>query len=146
MECYNGTVHIRKCVLSVSCNLLQTDQLRVSNLASGKNMMAIMFQLVIWKIIDDMVEDGKLNYEYARVASTLPGSMAALDYNDIPPNIPLPNSLKSKDQYRKWVVERVLEGDIANLPELENFVFGIVSKKANVNFKISCKTRPWTYV
>ena len=81
-----------------------------------------------WKIIDDMVEDGKLNYEYARVASTLPGGMAALDYNDIPPNIPLPNSLKSKDQYRKWVVERVLEGDIANLPELENFVFGNTGK------------------
>lgn len=81
-----------------------------------------------WKIIDDMVEDGKLNYSRARVVSQLPGGMAALDYDDIPPNIPLPNSLKSKNQYKKWVVENILEGDIANLPALEKFVFGNTGK------------------
>jgi hypothetical protein len=81
-----------------------------------------------WKQIDDMVASGELNYEKARVSSTLPGGMATLDYDAIPPNLVMPNSLSTKDKYRAWLVQNVLEGDIKNLPKLRDFVYGNTGK------------------
>lgn len=81
-----------------------------------------------WKQIDDMVASGELNYEKARVSSPLPGGMATLDYDAIPPNLIMPNSLSTKDQYRAWLVQNVLEGDIKNLAKLRDFVYGNTGK------------------
>jgi hypothetical protein len=77
-----------------------------------------------WKQIDDMVADGKLKYQRARVSTTLPGGMATLDYDAIPPNLVMPNSLGTKDQYRAWLVQNILKGDVKNLPDLRKFVYG----------------------
>ena len=77
-----------------------------------------------WKQIDDMVANGELKYKRARVSTTVPGGMATLDYDAIPPNLVLPNSLGTKDQYRAWVVQNILKGDIKNIGKLRDFVYG----------------------
>ena len=77
-----------------------------------------------WKQIDDMVANGELQYKRARVSTTVPGGMATLDYDAIPPNLVLPNSLGTKDQYRAWIVQTILKGDIKNIGKLRDFVYG----------------------
>jgi hypothetical protein len=77
-----------------------------------------------WDEIDQMVKDGDLRYTRARIASQVPGGMAALDYDALPPNMVLPNSIGTKDQYRTWIVKNILKGDIKNLEQLRKFVFG----------------------
>ena len=81
-----------------------------------------------WKQIDDMVDSGELQYKKARVASPLPGGMATLDYDAIPPNLVMPNSLGTKDEYRAWLVKNILKGDIENLETLRKFVYGSTGK------------------
>jgi hypothetical protein len=81
-----------------------------------------------WKQIDDMVDSGELQYKKAKVTSPLPGGMATLDYDAIPPNLVMPNSLGTKDQYRAWLVKNILEGDINNLEKLRKFVYGSTGK------------------
>ncbi len=81
-----------------------------------------------WKQIDDMVASGELKYKKARVSSPLPGGMATLDYDAIPPNLVMPNSLSTKDRYRAWLVQNILKGDIKNLPKLRDFVYGNTGK------------------
>lgn len=81
-----------------------------------------------WKQIDNMVASGELKYEKAKVTSPLPGGMATLDYDAIPPNLIMPNSLGTKDQYRAWLVKNILEGDIKNLSKLRDFVYGSTGK------------------
>ena len=81
-----------------------------------------------WKQIDDMVDSGELQYKKARVASPLPGGMATLDYDAIPPNLVMPNSLGTKDEYRAWLVKNILKGVIENLETLRKFVYGSTGK------------------
>jgi hypothetical protein len=81
-----------------------------------------------WGQIDDMVSSGELRYKKANVTSPLPGGMATLDYDAIPPNLIMPNSLRTKDQYRAWLVQNVLKGDIQNLAKLRDFVYGNTGK------------------
>ena len=81
-----------------------------------------------WKQIDDMVDSGELQYKKARVTSPLPGGMATLDYDAIPPNLVMPNSLGTKDEYRAWLVKNILKGDIENLETLRKFVYGSTGK------------------
>jgi len=83
---------------------------------------------VLWDQIDDMVGRGQLKYERARVSSPLPGGMAALNYNDIPSNLQMPNSLTTKDRYRAWLVQNILKGDQSNIGDLKKFVFGNTGK------------------
>lgn len=77
-----------------------------------------------WGQIDDMVANGELQYKRARVSTTVPGGMATLDYDAIPSNLVLPNSLVTKDQYRAWIIQDILKGDIKNIGKLRDFVYG----------------------
>ena len=77
-----------------------------------------------WAQIDNMVANGELEYKRARVSTILPGGMATLDYDAIPPNLVLPNSLGTKDRYRAWIVQTILKGDIQNIGKLRDFVYG----------------------
>ena len=79
-----------------------------------------------WDQIDNMVDKGDLTYDKAKVSSRLP--MVSLDYDALPPNLMLPNSLGTKDQYRGWLVQNILKGDVKNVPELQKFVFGNTGK------------------
>ena len=36
----------------------------------------------------------------------------------------MPNSLGTKDQYRAWLVQNILKGDVKNLSDLRKFVYG----------------------
>ena len=77
-----------------------------------------------WEQIDDMVANGELQYKRARVSTMVPGGMATLDYDAIPSNLVLPNSLVTKDQYRAWIIQNILKGDIKNIGKLRDFVYG----------------------
>ena len=79
-----------------------------------------------WDQIDNMVDKGDLTYGKAKVSSRLP--MVALDYDALPPNLTLPNSLGTKDEYRSWLVKNILKGDIKKVPDLKKFVFGNTGK------------------
>lgn len=81
-----------------------------------------------WGQIDDMVQNGDLEYKRAKVSTIMPGGMATLDYDAIPPNLILPNSLGTKDQYRAWVVQNILKGDVKNIGKLRDFVYGDTGK------------------
>jgi len=81
-----------------------------------------------WEQIDGMVDSGELQYKKAKVTSPLPGGMAALDYDAIPANLVMPNSLGTKDQYKAWLVKNILKGDIENLETLRKFVYGSTGK------------------
>ena len=79
-----------------------------------------------WDQIDNMVDKGELSYDKAKVSSRLP--MVSLDYDALPPNLMLPNSLGTKDQYRAWLVQNILKGDVKKVADLQNFVFGNTGK------------------
>ena len=79
-----------------------------------------------WDQIDNMVDKGELSYDKAKVSSRLP--MVSLDYDALPPNLMLPNSLGTKDQYRAWLVQNILKGDVKKVADLQKFVFGNTGK------------------
>ena len=114
-----------------------TAELGLADLSNLNNAQRID---AAWKQIDDMVASGELKYEKARVSSPLPGGMATLDYGEIPPNLVMPNSLSTKDQYRAWLVQNVLEGDIKNLPKLRDFVYGNTGKWPSGNGEKKSRT------
>jgi len=102
-----------------------TAELGLADLSDMTNKQRVK---AAWNQIDDMVASGELQYKKARVTSPLPGGMATLDYDAIPPNLVMPNSLGTKDQYRAWLVKTILKGDIQNLEKLRKFVYGSTGK------------------
>ena len=83
---------------------------------------------ILWREIDKKVDRGELSYKKAKVGSPLPGGYATLDYNAIPADLVMPNSLKTKDEYRAWLIQNVLRGDKKNVGDLKKFVFGSTGK------------------
>tara|TARA_R110000851_G_scaffold28969_1_gene80370 strand:+ start:104 stop:1036 length:933 start_codon:yes stop_codon:yes gene_type:complete len=102
-----------------------TAELGLVDLSDMKNSQKVE---VLWDQIDNMVDRGQMSYKKAKVGSPLPGGYATLDYDAIPPDLVLPNSLKTKDEYRAWLIQNVLRGDKKNIGDLKKFVFGSTGK------------------
>lgn len=83
---------------------------------------------VLWNHIDKLVDSGRLNYRRAHVTTQAPGGIAYIDYDQIPDNLVMPNSFKTKEQYREWVIKNILKNDVNNISDLKDFVFGDTGK------------------
>ena len=105
--------------------LYPTEKLGLKDLTDMSNREKVE---AAWGQIDNMVDSGELFYNKARVSTRIPGGMVALDYDAIPSDMILPNSLMTKNQYRAWLVANVLKGDVKNLPKLKDFVYGNTGK------------------
>lgn len=80
----------------------------------------------LWNQIDRLADSNVMPFQRAKVASPVP--MVAVDYNDIPDDLIMPNSLTTKENYKAKVVKTVLKGKASNLRDLERFVFGNTGK------------------
>jgi len=105
--------------------LYPTEKLGLKNLSDMSNAEKVE---AAWGQIDDMIDSGELFYNKARVSTRIPGGMVALDYDAIPADMILPNSLATKNQYRAWLVTNILKADVKNLPKLKDFVYGNTGK------------------
>jgi len=105
--------------------LYPTEKLGLKNLSDMSNREKVE---AAWGQIDDMIDSGELFYNKARVSTRIPGGMVALDYDAIPADMILPNSLATKNQYRAWLVTNILKADVKNLPKLKDFVYGNTGK------------------